>query len=33
MAICNASLIACWYVIVRVAVSTTIGASSASREP
>src|SRR5215208_4121786 len=31
MAICNASLIACWYVIVRVAVSATIPSSSASR--
>src|SRR5215216_5145830 len=27
MAICNASLMACWYVIVRVAVSATISAS------
>src|ERR671914_445760 len=28
IAICNASLMACWYVIVRVAVSATIGSSS-----
>src|SRR5215208_6084269 len=27
MAICNASLMACWYVIVRVAVSATMNAS------